>query len=71
MERAAFLIEETNQRIGCLLNPESLVVWRTAGLRSRQSVSGQLTGAGQVKTRCCIPAADTPNSNLICSSMSS
>ena len=49
MERAAFLIEETNQRIGCLLNPESLVVRRTAGLRSRQSVSGQLTGAGQIE----------------------
>ncbi len=46
MERAAFLIEETNQRIGCLLNPESLVMRRVAGLRPRQSASGQLTGAG-------------------------
>ena len=33
MERAAFLIEDTNQRIGCLLNPESLVMRRVAGLR--------------------------------------
>jgi hypothetical protein len=49
MERAAFLIEETNQRIGCLLNPESLVMRRMAGLRSRQSISGQLTGAGQME----------------------
>jgi hypothetical protein len=49
MERAAFLIEETNQRIGCLLNPESLVMRRTAGLRARQSSHGQLTGAGQVE----------------------
>jgi Contractile injection system tube protein len=49
MERAAFLIEETNQRIGCLLNPESLVMRRTAGLRARQSIHGQLTGAGQAE----------------------
>ncbi|MCL5273485.1 MAG: hypothetical protein M1434_01915 [Chloroflexi bacterium] len=47
MERAAFLIEETNQRIGCLLNPESLLMRRAAGLRPRQSLGGQLTGAGQ------------------------
>ena len=47
MERAAFLIEETNQRIGCLLNPESVVMRRAAGLRPRQSVGGQLTGSGQ------------------------
>lgn len=46
MERAAFLIEETNQRIGCLLNPESVVMRRVAGLRPRQSASGQFTGAG-------------------------
>jgi hypothetical protein len=46
MERAAFLVEETNQRIGCLLNPESLVMRRVAGVRPRQSASGQLTGTG-------------------------
>jgi hypothetical protein len=46
MERVAFLIEATNQRIGCLLNPNSLVLRRTAGLRPRQSAGGQLSGAG-------------------------
>lgn len=46
MERVAFLIEQTNQRIGCLLNPESIVRRRAAGLRPRRSVSGLLTGRG-------------------------
>jgi hypothetical protein len=46
VERVAFLIEETNRRIGCLLNPESLVVRRTAGVRPRRGVTGHLTGAG-------------------------
>jgi Contractile injection system tube protein len=47
MERVAFLVEETNQRIGCLLNPNTLVLRRAAGVRTRLSASGQLTGAGQ------------------------
>lgn len=46
MERVAFLIEETNERLGCLLNPASLVMRRTAGVRSRSSLGGQFTGAG-------------------------
>ncbi len=46
MERVAFLIEETNERIGCLLNPETLVMRRVAGVRPRRSATGQLTGAG-------------------------
>lgn len=46
MERVAFLIEQTNQRIGCLLNPESIVRRRAAGLRPRRSVNGLLTGRG-------------------------
>lgn len=46
MERVTFLIEETGQRIGCLLNPESVVVRRRAGIQERRSVAGQLTGAG-------------------------
>ncbi|MEX2430573.1 MAG: hypothetical protein WD645_01480 [Dehalococcoidia bacterium] len=45
MERVAFLIEETNQRLGCLLNPESLSVRRTAGVQPRRSATGTLTGA--------------------------
>lgn len=47
MERVAFLIEETGERISCMLNPESLTVRRTAGVQSRRSLSGNLTGVGQ------------------------
>jgi hypothetical protein len=46
MERVAFLVEETNERIGCLLNPETLVMRRTAGVRPQRSATGQLTGEG-------------------------
>jgi hypothetical protein len=46
VERVAFLIERTGVRLGCLLNPESLVVRRTAGVRPRTSAGGPLTGAG-------------------------
>lgn len=46
MERAAFLIERTGERLPCLLNPETLVVRRLAGVKPRRSVGGQLTGAG-------------------------
>lgn len=46
MERAAFLIEESGERIPCLLNPASLVVRRVAGIRPRLSIGGPLTGAG-------------------------
>jgi Contractile injection system tube protein len=44
MERVAFLIEETGERVACLLNPESVVVRRTAGVRQRRSIGGSLTG---------------------------
>lgn len=46
MERVAFLVEETGERIDCLLNPESMEVSRLAGVRSRTSTGGLLTGAG-------------------------
>ncbi len=46
MERASFLIEETNQRIGCMLNPESLVLRRTAGVQPRPLAGGHITGLG-------------------------
>lgn len=46
MERVAFLIEETGQRIGCMLNPEGLMISRTAGIRAAQSLNGQLTSSG-------------------------
>src|SRR5437773_9766976 len=46
LERAAFLIEESGERIPCLLNPAGLVLRRVAGVRPRFSVGGPLTGAG-------------------------
>lgn len=50
MERAAFLIEGSGERIPCLLNPASVVVRRAAGVRPRFSVGGPLTGAGVTDT---------------------
>ena len=47
MERVAFLIEETNERLGCLLNPEALVLRRVAGLQPRRSLGGTVTGINQ------------------------
>lgn len=46
MERVAFLIEDTGDYLGCLLNPESVVMSRTAGVEPRRSSGGRLTGAG-------------------------
>jgi hypothetical protein len=45
MERVAFLLERTNERLACLLNPESVVLRRKAGLRTRQIAGGLVTGA--------------------------
>jgi len=45
MERVAFLIDKTGDRLGCMLNPETLILRRHAGVRARQSASGPLTGA--------------------------
>ncbi len=44
MERVAFLIEDTGVRISCLLNPDSVVVRRQAGVRVRRTLHGALTG---------------------------
>lgn len=46
MERVTFLLEETGQRISCLLNPDTVVVRRKSGVREQRSAAGQLTGAG-------------------------
>jgi nucleoid-associated protein YgaU len=46
MERVAFLIEESNQRLSCLLNPESLVLRREAGIQARRAGVGPLGGVG-------------------------
>lgn len=48
MERVAFLIEDTGARLDCLLNPESLVMRRRAGIRSRQSSGNLVTGANMM-----------------------
>ncbi|WNB87300.1 hypothetical protein [Cellulomonas sp. ATA003] len=44
MERVAFIVEETGERIPCLLNPERLVHRRVAGLRPLASGSGGVSG---------------------------
>lgn len=48
MERVAFMIERTGERISCLLNPENLEMRRSAGIRARQEAGGFL--AGQART---------------------
>ena len=47
MERVAFLIEKTGERIGCMLNPETLVTRRSAGVVKRSGSIGPLQGARQ------------------------
>jgi len=46
MERVAFLVESTGVRLGCLLNPESIVTRRRAGIRARSLGRRPLTGPG-------------------------
>jgi hypothetical protein len=43
MERVAFLVEPTGERITCLLNPEFLETRRTSGLRTRREGGGFLS----------------------------
>jgi hypothetical protein len=45
MERVAFLIEETGERVACMLNPESVVLRRISGVKVRESVGGMVAGA--------------------------
>jgi len=44
MERVAFLVERTGERIDCLLNPETFTVTRQAGVRPRRTMSAVLSG---------------------------
>ncbi len=44
MERVAFLIEETGERVACMLNPESVVLRRVSGVKVRESVGGIVAG---------------------------
>ncbi len=46
MERVAFIVDATGERIDCLLNPETLEVKRLAGVRARATAAGQLVGTG-------------------------
>lgn len=46
MDRVGFLIEDSGERLGCLLNPETLEVSRIAGLKPRRSAGGVVTGKG-------------------------
>ncbi len=45
MDRVAFLVLQTNEMLTCLLNPETLVLRRSAGVRVRQSSASLLSGA--------------------------
>jgi len=42
MERVAFLVERTSERLTCMLNPESLVVRRWAGVRPIRAAGGDV-----------------------------
>lgn len=46
MERVAFLLEQSGERIGCLLNPATVVMRRTSGVRTRTSLGSELAGTG-------------------------
>jgi hypothetical protein len=47
MERVAFLVEKTGERIACMLNPETVVARRSAGIVRRSGTSGPLQGLRQ------------------------
>ncbi|MEM1180771.1 MAG: hypothetical protein AAGM22_20670 [Acidobacteriota bacterium] len=63
MERVAFLVEDSGERIRCLLNPETIEVRRFAGVRRRASMRRpvstegladdplQMTGGGHTELR--------------------
>lgn len=44
MERITLLVEGSGQRLSALLNPESLVLRRSAGVRARDSIGGAIIG---------------------------
>ena len=46
MDRVSFLLERTGERLGCMLNPETLRIARCAGVRPQRSLGGTLTGRG-------------------------
>jgi hypothetical protein len=46
MERVTFILEDGDDRISCLMNPECLTWRRTAGIRPRNSLSGAVSLEG-------------------------
>lgn len=44
MERVMFLVEDSNEHICCLLNPDSFQVRRSAGIQPRRTANGMLSG---------------------------
>src|SRR2546426_10403439 len=46
MDRVGFLIEDSGERLGCLLNPETLEIMRVAGVKPRRAAGGLFTGKG-------------------------
>jgi hypothetical protein len=47
MERVAFVVDDTGERIDCLLNPETFEVKRLAGISSPAAGDGRLVGRGR------------------------
>ncbi|MFH8251392.1 hypothetical protein ACH3VR_13550 [Microbacterium sp. B2969] len=47
MERVAFIVESTGERISCMLNPEHIVQRRVAGLAPRRTGAGIVSGPAQ------------------------
>jgi hypothetical protein len=47
MERVTFLLEASGDRLTCMLNPETLVVRRRAGVLPRRSIGGRVSGGGR------------------------
>jgi hypothetical protein len=47
MERVAFLIERSGERISCLLNPEFVETRRVAGVQTRREAGGFLAGTAR------------------------
>ncbi|GAA2396125.1 hypothetical protein [Dactylosporangium salmoneum] len=47
MERVAFIVDATGERIDCLLNPETFEVTRLAGIRASAAGGDRLVGRGR------------------------
>lgn len=45
LKRVSFLIEDTEERVACMLNPESVVLRRVGGVKVRESVGGMVAGS--------------------------